>query len=152
MIIIPKNKLPFLIIIFLVLFFDQISKYIISNYFYTLKFKNYILFTIDFIKNDGAAFNLFSENIIFLQLISILSSILIIILLFFSKKLNTLESYGLSFILGGSLGNGIDRIINGFVIDFINLNFIEFPIFNIADLSINIGFFIILYSLIKRGK
>ena len=54
------------------------------------------------------------------------------------------------FILGGTIGNGIDRVINGYVIDFINLKFIDFPIFNIADVSINIGFFIILYSLIKR--
>ena len=62
------------------------------------------------------------------------------------------ELYGYSLILGGTLGNGLDRILNGYVIDFIKLNHINFPIFNIADISINIGFFLILYSLLKIRK
>ena len=57
-----------------------------------------------------------------------------------------------SFILGGTLGNGIDRITKGYVIDFINLNFIDFPIFNIADVSINIGLILAIYALIKNKK
>ncbi len=56
-------------------------------------------------------------------------------------------SYG--FILGGTVGNGIDRLMKGYVIDFINLNIINFPVFNIADISINIGLIFIIYGLIK---
>jgi signal peptidase II len=54
--------------------------------------------------------------------------------------------------LGGTIGNGIDRITKGYVIDFINLNFIDFPVFNIADISINIGFIFIIYGLIKNKR
>ena len=57
-----------------------------------------------------------------------------------------------SFILGGTIGNGIDRIFKGYVIDFINLNFINFPVFNIADISINIGFIILLYNIFKNNR
>ena len=46
----------------------------------------------------------------------------------------------------------MDRILNGYVIDFINLNFINFPVFNIADISINIGFILILYSIFKNKR
>ena len=54
--------------------------------------------------------------------------------------------------MGGTLGNGIDRITKGYVIDFINLNFIDFPVFNIADISINIGLLLIIYGFIKYKR
>jgi len=150
MLLINKIKSNCILITSIILFLDQLTKYIIKNNFKDLNYKNYILFSINIIKNNGAAFNLFADNILFLILISILSSIFIIVLLIRSKKLSNLDRYGFSFILGGSLGNGLDRLIDGYVLDFINLNFINFPIFNIADISINVGFFIILYNLIRN--
>ena len=70
--------------------------------------------------------------------------------LIIKKDFNSIiEKLGYSFLLAGSLGNGIDRVLNGYVVDFINLNFINFPVFNIADISINIGFILILFSLFK---
>ena len=150
MLLMNKIKSNCILITSIILFLDQLTKYIIKNNFKDLNYKNYILFSINIIKNNGAAFNLFADNILFLILISILSSIFIIVLLSRSKKLSDLDRYGFSFILGGSLGNGLDRLIDRYVLDFINLNFINFPIFNIADISINVGFFIILYNLIKN--
>ena len=52
----------------------------------------------------------------------------------------------MSFILAGSIGNGIDRILNGYVIDFIKIKSIDFPVFNIADIVINIGVLILMIS------
>ena len=52
----------------------------------------------------------------------------------------------------GTIGNGIDRIYKGFVVDFINLNIINFPVFNIADISINIGFIILLFTIFKNNR
>ena len=150
MLLINKIKSNCILITSIILLLDQLTKYIIKNNIEDLNYKNYILFSINIIKNNGAAFNLFADNILFLILISILSSIFIIILLIRSKKLSNLDQYGFSFILGGSLGNGLDRLIDRYVLDFINLNFINFPIFNIADISINVGFFIILYNLIRN--
>jgi len=66
--------------------------------------------------------------------------------------LSSIDLYSYSFILGGTIGNGIDRILKGFVIDFINLNIINFPVFNIADISINIGFIFLLFSIFKNNR
>ena len=68
------------------------------------------------------------------------------------NTINALDLYSYSFILGGTIGNGIDRILKGYVIDFINLNIINFPVFNIADISINIGFFFLLYNIFKNNR
>ena len=139
----------FVILAFIILFFDQITKYIIIKNYDFLINKDYFLFTIDFIKNNGAAFNLFSGSRIFLSIISILISFTLFYLILRKKTTTYIHLLSYSFILGGSLGNGFDRIINGYVIDFIKLNYIEFPIFNIADISINIGFILILLTIFK---
>ena len=114
--------------------------------------KDFLLFKLDFVKNYGAAFNIFSGNRVFLSLISIFFSILLIYLIFRKNTLNSFDLYSCSFILGGTIGNGIDRIYKGFVVDFINLNIINFPVFNIADISINIGFVILLYNIFKNNR
>ena len=114
--------------------------------------KDLLLFKLDFVKNYGAAFNIFSGNRIFLSCISIIFSILLTYLILRKNSLNSIDLYSYSFILGGTIGNGMDRILRGFVIDFINLNFINFPVFNIADISINIGFIFLLYNIFKNKR
>ena len=114
--------------------------------------KDFLLFRLDFVKNYGAAFNIFSGSRIFLALISIIFSIILIYLIFRKNNLNIIDLYSYSFILGGTIGNGIDRIYKGFVIDFINLNIVNFPVFNIADISINIGFIFLLYNIFKNNR
>jgi signal peptidase II len=114
--------------------------------------KDFVFFRLDFVKNYGAAFNLFSGSRLFLSFISIIFSILLIYLILRKNSLNSFELYSYSFILGGTIGNGIDRILKGFVVDFINLNFINFPVFNIADISINIGFILLLYNIFKNNR
>ena len=148
---IEKNYKYISIIILLVLL-DQYSKYFIANNFTSITNKNLLFFTLDLVKNYGAAFNIFSGSRIFLSSISIVSSFFLIYLIFFKSNVYKSYNIGLILILSGSIGNGIDRIINGYVVDFINLNFIEFPVFNIADIVINIGFFslILTYSNSKK--
>jgi len=122
------------------------------NFISNLLNKDFILFRLDFVKNYGAAFNLFSGSRIFLSFISIIFSILLIYLILRKNTLNLFDLYSYSFILGGTIGNGMDRILKGFVIDFINLNIINFPVFNIADISINIGFIFLLFSIFKNKR
>ena len=144
-----QTKLYFLSLSIFIILIDQFTKYLI---FYNKKIfinKDFLFFKLDFVKNYGAAFNIFSGSRIFLSLISILFSILLIYLIFRKNTLNSFDLYSYSFILGGTIGNGIDRIYKGFVVDFINLNFINFPVFNIADISINIGFIFLLYNFFK---
>ena len=141
----------FLLSIF-ICFIDQFTKYFISNNTKIFANKDFVLFKIDLVKNYGAAFNIFSGNRIFLSIISITFTIILLFLLSRKNLSNILELYSYSFILGGAVGNGIDRLLNGFVIDFINLNIINFPVFNLADLSINIGFILIMYSILKKNR
>jgi len=146
-----ENKIN-LIIVSIVITIDQISKYIISlNHDYFLN-KNILIFSIKYIRNYGAAFNIFEGNRIFLSSISIISSLILIYFIFIKERLNPIDRYGLSLILAGSLGNGMDRIIKGYVIDFINLKLFDFPIFNIADIAINIGCILLIFNYFKFKK
>ena len=145
-----QTKLYFLILSIFIILLDQFTKDWMFNNYITVLDKDFIIFRLDFVKNYGAAFNIFSGNRIFLSCISIIFSILLSYLILRRNTLNRFDLISYSFILGGTIGNGIDRILRGFVIDFINLNIINFPVFNIADISINIGFIFLIYSIFKN--
>ena len=149
---IKYNRLYFILLCILIILFDQFTKYLIKTHFFSLENKDFLIFSLEYVKNYGAAFNLFSGNRIFLSLVSIIISILLLFFILRKNNLYNLDLYSYSLILGGTLGNGLDRIYKGYVIDYISLNFVNFPVFNIADISINIGFILILYSLIKFKK
>ena len=147
-----RTKLYFLSLSIFIILIDQYTKYLMfynKNLFIN---KDLLLFKLDFVKNYGAAFNIFSGSRIFLSLISIIFSILLIYLILRKNNLNALDLYSYSLILGGTIGNGIDRILKGYVVDFINLNIINFPVFNIADISINIGFVFLLFNIFKNNR
>ena len=147
-----QTKLYFLSFSIFIIFIDQFTKYLMFYNYKTFINKDFLLFRLDFVKNYGAAFNIFSGNRIFLSCISIIFSILLIYLILRKNSAYLLDLLSYSFILGGTIGNGIDRLYRGFVIDFINLNVINFPVFNIADISINIGFIFLLYSFFKNKR
>ena len=104
-------------------------------------------FNITYTQNTGAAFGIGSINIILI--ISILVVIGLIIVLIKEKKHIT-NYIPFVLILSGSIGNLIDRIFRGYVIDFLDFNIFNFPNFNIADICIVVGIFILLYELIKK--
>tara|TARA_B100000674_G_C37742126_1_gene869394 strand:- start:248 stop:703 length:456 start_codon:yes stop_codon:yes gene_type:complete len=143
-----RSRINYLLLIIIICFFDQISKFYINLYISKLLNKDLLLFTIDFVKNYGAAFNIFSGSKLFLSFVSIISSIILSYLIFINKN-KIIDKYALSFILAGSIGNGLDRIYKGYVIDFIKIKFIDFPVFNIADIAINIGVIILIISYFK---
>ena len=147
-----RTKLYFLSLSFFIILIDQFTKYFMVNNYNNLINKEFILFRLDFVKNYGAAFNLFSGNRIFLSCISIIFAFLLTYFILRKDTLNILELLSYNFILAGTIGNGIDRFLKGFVIDFINLNFINFPVFNIADISINIGLIFLLYNIFKNNR
>ena len=147
-----QTKLYFLSLSIFIILVDQFTKYLM---FYNHKIfinKDFLIFRLDFVKNYGAAFNLFSGSRIFLSFLSIIFSILLIYLIIKKNTINYSDQFSYCFILGGTIGNGLDRILRGYVIDFINLNIIHFPVFNIADISINIGFIILFYSIFKNNR
>ncbi len=142
------NKKKFFIIIALIIFIlDRLSKFYIEGAIaYCEKFIiiNKIL-SITKIYNTGAAFSILENNIMFLIIFSLTVSM--VIFYFLQKNANTMTTgdvIGWNLILGGTLGNLYDRVFYNYVIDFIQLDFINFPVFNIADASINIGAIIII--------
>ena len=147
-----QTKLYFLSLSIFITILDQFTKYLMLVNYKIYINKDFILFKLDFVKNYGAAFNIFSGSRILLSFISIFFSLLLIYLILKKNNQNLFDLYSYTFILGGTIGNGIDRILKGFVIDFINLNFINFPVFNIADISINIGFLFLLYRIFKNNR
>jgi len=143
-----NDKLNYLVIIVLLSVIDQLSKIYINTNFYKLLNKDFAILTLDFVRNYGAAFNMFSGSRVFLSLISVISAVILSYFIFIGEN-KRVNKYALSFILAGSIGNGIDRIFNGYVIDFIKIKFIDFPVFNIADIVINIGALILVLTYFK---
>ena len=146
------KRFYFFLLSILIIIIDQISKHLITVNNKSFINKDLILFSFDYVKNYGAAFNLFNGSRIFLSLLSIIVTIFIIYYLLNNHNPTKINLLGYSFILGGTIGNGFDRITKGYVVDFINLNFINFPVFNVADISINIGVVFIVYGFIKYKK
>ena len=140
-----NNKINYFILISFFCIIDQLSKIYIDLNYHKLLSKDLLVFTIDLVRNYGAAFNILSGNRLLLSFISIISTIILSYFIFISEN-KFINRYGLSFILAGSIGNGIDRILNGYVIDFIKIKFVDFPVFNIADIVINIGVCILIIS------
>ena len=147
-----KTKIYYLTLSIFIILLDQLTKNIVLYNYKILAQKDFFLFRLDYVKNYGAAFNILNGNRIFLSSISIVFSIILLFLIFRNKHTKNIELYSYSFIFAGTFGNGIDRILNGYVIDFINLNIINFPVFNIADISINIGFIFLLYNIFKNNR
>ena len=92
-----------------------------------------------YVGNTGAAFSMLSAHTWLLGLVS--AAFCAAIAVYMAKMKFTDKRYQIigGMLLGGALGNGIDRIFRGFVVDFIELAFIRFPVFNIADIAITLG-------------
>ena len=148
-----KNiRFYFILLSILIILSDQFTKNIININHKSLINNDLIFFSIDYVKNYGAAFNILNGSRIFLSTVSIIITLVLIYFILNKKNLSNLDLLSYCFILGGTIGNGIDRVTKGYVIDFINLNFINFPVFNIADISINIGIIFIIYGFIKYNR
>ena len=136
------------------LLIDQIVKYIVSynnlNVWIIRRFLGFI-----YTKNTGIAFSLFSGNRLFIITFSIILIAILIGIIkhdYLDKKIdNKLLNIAYGILLGGILGNLIDRIVRGYVVDFVSLKIFKyyFPIFNLADICITIGIVIILIDIVK---
>jgi len=148
--IIIKNKMFWLVAIAGVIL-DQITKYGMIKMFTLYGDPIYLwegVFHLTYEENNGAAFSFFSGGVNWLKWLSLFVSIGLIVLAINTPKMTKKEQLGYGFILAGALGNGIDRFILGYVIDFFHFSLINFPVFNIADVCINIGIVFLIMTLI----
>ena len=105
---ITNNRGYYILISIIVILLDQFTKYIIDRNYYSIINKNIILFTFEYIKNYGAAFNLLNGNRLLLSTLSVFISLILIYYILRKKDLNSNDLLGYSFILGGTIGNGLD--------------------------------------------
>uniref|UniRef100_A0A832M243 Lipoprotein signal peptidase n=1 Tax=Oscillatoriales cyanobacterium SpSt-402 TaxID=2282168 RepID=A0A832M243_9CYAN len=108
------------------------------------------VFHLTYALNKGAAFSLFSNGVYWLRWLSFGVSIALLLVAWFGPRLSRWEQIGYGLILSGALGNGIDRFLWGYVVDFLNFKLIRFPIFNLADTFINIGLACLLIAAFKH--
>ena len=111
------------------------------------------VFSLTYVTNTGAAFSLFSNGgVYWLRWLSLIVSLGLMSFAWFGPRFDIWEQLGYGLILGGALGNGIDRFVSGYVVDFLNFHLIDFPIFNVADVSINIGIICLLVATFFANK
>jgi signal peptidase II len=147
-----KKYFKIVFIIFVLILFDFLTKCLVTH-LYNLNegiviIKNFLKFI--YIKNTGAAFGLLNKHIIVLIIVTILITIYLIKELFTNKT----KLYSLSYILiiSGAIGNLIDRVFRGYVIDFISFTLFghEMAIFNIADIYVTFGVILLIFNMIKE--
>jgi signal peptidase II len=110
------------------------------------------IFHFTYVVNTGAAFSLFSDGgVYWLRWLSLFVSLALMAMAWFGPRCDRLEQLGYGLILGGALGNGIDRFIAGHVVDFLDFRLIRFPVFNLADVSINLGILCLLLGIFRAS-
>ena len=111
------------------------------------------IFDIRLVHNTGGAWGMFAESTFLLGMFSVVVCAALAIFFFVSLKQTTvLQTVSFALIVGGGVGNAIDRFTQGFVTDFIEFSFIQFPVFNIADIGVTCGFAILIIALLKNGR
>ena len=97
------------------------------------------VFHLTYVRNTGAAFSLLSGQRIFLIALPILVVLVIIVYILVKKPQNKILLLSFALIISGGIGNLIDRIRFGYVIDFLDFRLINFPVFNVADIWVTLG-------------
>lgn len=119
---------------------DQLSKYAVRAAGDSLRITA-VPGVIDFVfvRNIGAAFSFGEGHGLAFVALAVAVCAAIVVYFLRADELSKLECVGLSFVCAGAIGNAIDRVAFGFVTDFIATTFVEFPVFNIADIAITCG-------------
>lgn len=137
---------------------DRLTKYIIVS---TVKIdgaKEFLFGTFQFryVENTGAAFSSFSDNTNLLSAVTFVIIIFCLVLILTRKIKPLFINVCLLLVTAGGIGNLIDRIMYGYVVDFIEPLFMDFAVFNFADCCITVGAFMLIgyeiYDLIKEQK
>ena len=134
--------------------FDQWSKYLTVQNISLGETKEFIpgFLSLTHLRNTGAAWSLLEGKMIFFYVITGIVSVVIIYLLIKNYKKSVWYSVGLSFVLAGAIGNFIDRVRLGYVVDMLQTDFMNFPIFNVADSTLVVGVICIFIYLILDEK
>jgi signal peptidase II len=151
----PRNNwrdVVFGCIVLLVVIADQLTKtWIRTNLAYGQSIHDVGFFRILHVQNTGASFGLFKDFAFTLTIVDIVGAVVILVLVFLLRSRwsfydSMLVRAGMGLVMGGTIGNLIDRLRIGYVTDF--LDFKIWPVFNVADASAVVGTIIIAFCLI----
>ena len=151
-----KKNISIIIVFFLIIFFDQLTKILVIKNFQLYESLSILpFFNLTFVVNYGFAFG-FLNNPSLNQIIVILVifSIIAYFLYLLIKTQDQFFRFSLILVISGAIGNFIDRILYGFVIDFIDIYIgsYHWPAFNLADSSITLGFILIMFNILFLNK
>ena len=111
---------------------------------------------LSYAENTGAAFSIFSDSTMFLSIVTLIIIVAGVIYLMLGKVEGKLMNVCAVLILAGGAGNLIDRFAQGYVVDYIKTLFIDFPVFNFADILVVVGVFVVcghlIYDIIREEK
>ena len=136
-----KTKLPPVLLIILAVVLDQWTKVLAVEHLKPISTLPIIkgIFHFTYATNRGAAFSMLADHPWVFMLISTVAIIGMLAYLFVGKNLSILVRYPLAMVIGGGIGNMIDRVAVGYVVDFIDVRAINFAIFNVADCFVTVG-------------
>jgi len=139
-----------LLIVIFIIVFDQLSKFAALNYLKEVGDIPLIqdIFHLTYVENRGAAFGLFQNQKLFFIVTTTLVVAAIIYYLIRTRKMMWPLRIGLYLIIGGAIGNLIDRVRFGFVVDFFHI-VNRWPVFNIADSAIVVGAVLVSYIILR---
>ena len=131
----------YIIAAILIIVLDQISKVLTTRYFELGEVKTIIpeILSFTYVQNEGAAFGILQGARVFFLIMTIVVFFGVLYYIIKTHPQSRLEKLALAFMAGGAAGNFIDRLYFGYVRDFILVDFIEFPVFNVADCFVCIG-------------
>lgn len=102
------------------------------------------------VHNRGAAFGMGQGNGVVFIGIAVVIVVGILVWLFASKSYTAFEMVGMALVFAGGIGNAIDRLTTGYVVDFIEFTFVDFPVFNVADMCVTCGVAVVLIAMIAH--
>ena len=146
-----RNLIVFLITA-LIVGVDQLIKYFVDLYLKPVEVVDFIPKVLQFryLENDGAMMGFMNGRTELMTVLSIICFIVVATLLFMGKFKNKVDYISLVLIISGGLGNIIDRLFRGYVIDYIEVLFVDFYVFNFADCLVTVGAFLLLFNQIYQ--
>src|SRR5699024_1972154 len=144
----------YLILTIILVTIDQITKYLTVQNLALFEVKEIIpkFLSFTYIQNSGAAWSLLEGKMWFFYIITLIVVAFLLYYLYTEGRKDKILGVILSIILAGTLGNFIDRVLFQYVVDMIKLEFINFPIFNVADMLLTIGVAVLLFYTIYEEK
>lgn len=146
-----RNSIIYLLIIAVGIYLDQLSKALVVKYLMPIYDLPLIegVFHLTYSENRGAAFGILSDNRWIFMIFSSVMIVALSVYLFYPKKeAGLLFSIGTAMVVSGGIGNMIDRVVLGYVVDFLNFELINFAIFNVADSFVCVGAGMMVLSLL----